>query len=76
MDIVEIKETPAEETEVKTVVTRENEVSTFTAEWKDGQRLTVTKHRDGSYTLRIGRGGQGEKVKLSSDAYFNLANIF
>ncbi|KAB5608380.1 hypothetical protein [Bifidobacterium jacchi] len=64
-----------ERTEVRTRVTTEGAVRTFTAETEDGIQLVVTNHADGTTTVRIGRGGQGPKVRISEEASGQLAAI-
>lgn len=55
-------------TETKVTTTIESGVRTYVAERADGQRLAITRHRDGTMTLRIGRAGQGPAFTISDDA--------
>lgn len=63
-------------TETKVTATSEGGVRTYVAERTDGQRLAITWHRDGTTTVRIGRGGEGPSFTLSADATNLLSAIF
>ncbi|KAA8825149.1 hypothetical protein EMO92_06940 [Bifidobacterium reuteri] len=68
-------EEKTKETEVKATTTTEGEVRTFTAEMPDGTQLVITKHADGTSTVRIGRGGKGPKVRISAKASAEASGV-
>lgn len=62
-------------TEVKSAVTTAGGVEVFVAEAEDGTRLVITKHTDGTRSVRIGRGGHGPKFELSAKASAEAAEV-
>lgn len=65
----------AMETEVKVTASTEGGAKVFVAQMEDGTRLAITRHADGTATVRIGRGGKGPKVRLSAEASAKAAEV-
>lgn len=41
----------------------------------DGTRLVINHYGDGTATVRIGRGGQGPRVRLSAKASAEVSEV-